>query len=142
MFILLILVIRAIVCKKGKVSFQTDDCDWTNPKERDRLGISKGKQTYVIKTDSGDKKFILNGKFLNGEKWNLATSRSFGDYHFKLGSEKPPVTAEPDVNKFEIDNEMKLLLIASDGIWENDKGLTSEHYLSKFIQIAKKTKFT
>lgn len=26
-----------------------------------------------------------------GEKWNLATSRSFGDKHFKLDSDKPPV---------------------------------------------------
>jgi len=26
-----------------------------------------------------------------GEKWNLATSRSFGDKHFKFDSDKPPV---------------------------------------------------
>jgi hypothetical protein len=26
-----------------------------------------------------------------GEKWNLATSRSFGDKHFKFDSDNPPV---------------------------------------------------
>ena len=26
-----------------------------------------------------------------GEKWNLATSRSFGDFHFKLDADEPPV---------------------------------------------------
>jgi hypothetical protein len=29
-----------------------------------------------------------------GEKLNIAASRSFGDYHFKLGSDKPPVTGK------------------------------------------------
>ena len=26
-----------------------------------------------------------------GQKWNLATARSFGDKHFKFDSDKPPV---------------------------------------------------
>ncbi|RGB34769.1 phosphatase 2C-like domain-containing protein [Rhizophagus diaphanus] len=129
---------RAVICKNGKVYFETDDCDWTNPSEQERIGINKNNKTYVIKTNFGIKKFILNGRFLNGEKWNIAASRSFGDYHFKLGSDKPPVTAKPDVRSLVIDEDMKLILIASDGIWENEKGLKSEHYISKFLQIAKK----
>ena len=28
---------------------------------------------------------------ISGENWNLATSRSFGDKHFKFDSDKPPV---------------------------------------------------
>ncbi|RIA85963.1 phosphatase 2C-like domain-containing protein [Glomus cerebriforme] len=129
---------RAVICKDGKVFFETVDHDWTSLEEQKRIGINKDNQTYIINTDSGKKKFILNGKYLNGEKWNLATSRSFGDYHFKLGSDKPPITAKPKVDKFIIDKDMKLILVASDGIWENDRGLRSDHFLSKFIQIAKK----
>ncbi|GBB84744.1 hypothetical protein RclHR1_11310001 [Rhizophagus clarus] len=129
---------RAVICKDGKEFFATVDCDWTLPSEQERIGINKNNPTYVMNTKYGSKKFILNGKFLNGEKWNMAASRSFGDYHFKLDAENPPVIAKPDVHSYQIDNDMKLILIASDGIWENEKGLVSDHYISKFIQIAKK----
>ncbi|GBB84742.1 hypothetical protein RclHR1_11300011 [Rhizophagus clarus] len=129
---------RAVICKKGKTYFETKDCDWTKSSEQKRIGINKNKLTYDLKTVYGNKKFILNGKFLNGEKWNIGTSRSFGDYHFKLDSNNPPVTAKPCIDSFTIDEDMKLIIIASDGIWKNDKGLLSDHYISKFIEIAKK----
>jgi serine/threonine protein phosphatase PrpC len=65
----------------------------------------------------------------------LATSRSFGDKHFKFDSDKPPVigkciyhnysftvltnfypySAIPNVDEIKIDEEMKLILIGSDG---------------------------
>ncbi|CAG8560228.1 6649_t:CDS:2 [Funneliformis mosseae] len=129
---------RAVICDDGKVSFETEDCNWSNPKEQERIGVNTKNSNYIIKTKDGDKKFIFNGKHLNGEKWNLSASRSLGDYHFKLDSEKPPVLARPKINKISISNNMKLILIASDGIWGNDIGMESEHFISKFIQIARK----
>ncbi|CAI2169099.1 10276_t:CDS:2, partial [Funneliformis geosporum] len=129
---------RAVICDDGKVAFETEDCNWSNPKEQERIGVGTKNSNYIIKTKDGEKKFIFNGKHLNGEKWNLSASRSLGDYHFKLDSEEPPVLARPIINKIPINSNMKLILIASDGIWGNDKGMASEHFISKFIQIAKK----
>ena len=53
---------------------------------------------------------------------NLNLSRSIGDLRYKknksLKPEEHPVTAFPDVLKFERNSEQDFIVIACDGIWE------------------------
>jgi len=47
----------------------------------------------------------------------LAVSRSLGDIDFKRPTDKG-VTAEPDVNRFDLDTNINFVILASDGMWD------------------------
>ena len=47
----------------------------------------------------------------------LAVSRSLGDIDFKRPTDAG-VTAEPDVRRFELDENVNFLILASDGLWD------------------------
>jgi serine/threonine protein phosphatase PrpC len=47
----------------------------------------------------------------------LAVSRSLGDIDFKRPTDKG-VTAEPDVNRFDLDANINFVILASDGMWD------------------------
>lgn len=62
--------------------------------------------------------FVSMGR-VNG---NLALSRAFGDFEFKVNNRFPPekqaVTAFPDIIKRHITDEDEFLILACDGIWD------------------------
>ena len=65
---------------------------------------------------------LTNGQYVGPERvWKIgedypgiAMTRSFGDQNAK----KVGVSWEPDIKKYEIHEEDRFILIASDGIWD------------------------
>lgn len=85
------------------------------PHELQRIEASGGSLAWL----HGNKPYIRGGDFFrrqaNGEHpKQLNYSRAFGGKDLKMFG----LSAEPDVNHFEITPEDKLVLIASDGLWD------------------------
>ncbi|KAK0592355.1 hypothetical protein LWI29_017683 [Acer saccharum] len=89
---------RTVISKAGKAIALSDDHKPDRPDERKR-----------IKDAGGDVKYT--------DTWRvegvLATSRAFGDRMLKQF-----VVSEPEIQDQEIDEEIELLLLASDGLWD------------------------
>jgi serine/threonine protein phosphatase PrpC len=92
----------------GQVLLETVDHDGENPDEIKRIEN-------------------LGGRIRNGRVYgNLAVTRAFGDFHFKvtedLGNYNPQgwVSVIPDIFVFNISQPNLTLLIASDGLWDED----------------------
>lgn len=83
--------------------------------ELKRIEASGGSLVYL----HGNKPYIRGGDFFrrqaNGEHpKQLNYSRAFGGKDLKMFG----LSAEPDINHFEITSEDKLVLIGSDGLWD------------------------
>lgn len=85
------------------------------PNELKRIQSSGGSLAWL----HGNKPYIRGGDFLrrqaNGEHpKQLNYSRAFGGKDLKMFG----LIADPDINHFEINEEDKLILIGSDGLWD------------------------
>jgi len=71
---------------------------------------------------------------------SLAVSRAFGDYRYKnkenLKPEEQSVIAFPEVKqeKFDISNELNILVLACDGLWDVMKNEEVIEYINKKLQ--------
>ncbi|EDQ89635.1 uncharacterized protein MONBRDRAFT_25189 [Monosiga brevicollis MX1] len=96
---------RSLLCRGGKLAFQTRDHKPILPQERTRIRNAGG--------------FVINGRVDGG----LAISRAFGDFDYKrnpqLGALEQKVVADPDVTLVERDLEHDdFLLLCCDGIFD------------------------
>lgn len=85
------------------------------PHELKRIQANGGSLAYL----HGNKPYIRGGDFLrrqaNGEHpKQLNYSRAFGGKDLKMFG----LIAEPDINHFEVTSDDRLVLIASDGLWD------------------------
>ncbi|CAM9725840.1 unnamed protein product [Chrysoparadoxa australica] len=81
-----------------------------------------------VKARSGDKKAIRSSKGKGPPRvaGSLAITRALGDAYLKLNrfsfppyiEKLPYITAEPEVNCFQLTEDDKFLVIATDGLWE------------------------
>ncbi|KAL7722234.1 hypothetical protein QTN25_000983 [Entamoeba marina] len=86
---------RAVLCRGGKAIQLSEDHKPTTSPEKERI------------VDMGG--HVFSGR-VNGE---LAVSRAFGDK-----SQKPIVSAIPDVREFDVSQEDEFIVIACDGVWD------------------------
>ncbi|KAK1571565.1 hypothetical protein Q3G72_019238 [Acer saccharum] len=89
---------RTVISKAGKAIALSDDHKPDRPDERKRIEDAGGDVTY---TDTWRVEDVL------------AMSRAFGDRMLKQF-----VVSEPEIQDQEIDEEIELLLLASDGLWD------------------------
>jgi serine/threonine protein phosphatase PrpC len=97
------------------VEWLTVDHKPNMPNELQRIEASGGSLAWL----HGNKPYIRGGDFFrrqaNGEHpKQLNYSRAFGGKDLKMFG----LSAEPDINHFEISKEDKLVLLASDGLWD------------------------
>ena len=89
------------------------DCKPFLSKEKERI-LKKGGEIYRLK-DSNQKEFGPLRVFIKGSLFpGLGMSRSFGD---KLGK-NIGIIVEPLINEYNLNKDVKYIIIASDGIWE------------------------
>ena len=96
---------RAVLCRKGDVTFSTQDHKPINPEEKTRIQNAGG--SVMIQRVNG----------------SLAVSRALGDFEYKNVQGKGPceqlVSPEPEI--FEIERtaaEDEFVILACDGIWD------------------------
>jgi len=113
---------RCVFYKKDEVIPMSIDQKPNKPKEKKRI------------EDSGS--CVMFGR-VNG---SLAVSRAFGDYRYKnkenLKPEEQSVIAFPEVKqeKFDISNELNILVLACDGLWDVMKNEEVIEYINKKLQ--------
>ena len=96
-----------------KVYPLSNDCKPNLPQEKERI-LKKGGIISKLK-DSSQKEFGPLRIFLAGSLFpGLSMSRSFGD---KLGK-KLGIIVEPLIKEYKLNQDVKYIIIASDGIWE------------------------
>ncbi|KAF5369449.1 hypothetical protein D9758_002670 [Tetrapyrgos nigripes] len=95
---------RSVISVKGAVKPLSFDHKPTSETEKARITGAGG--------------YVEFGR-VNG---NLALSRAIGDFEFKknysLSPEKQIITADPDIEIHDIDDEDEFLVLACDGIWD------------------------
>ena len=95
---------RAVLSRAGCAEDLTTDHRPSSPEERRRVEAAGG----VVTPDG----------YLNGD---LAVTRAIGDFHFpelKNTLGEGPLTAEPEVSEFQIEEDFEFLVIATDGALE------------------------
>lgn len=96
---------RAVLSRAGKAIELSSDHKPLN--ERSRISAAGG--------------YVCPEERINGE---LTVSRAIGDYHLtnlkvcKNNALEGPLTAEPDVKSYELDDEDEFLIMACDGLWD------------------------
>eukprot|EP00045_Choanoeca_perplexa_P006596 m.56904 g.56904 ORF g.56904 m.56904 type:complete len:480 (+) comp13696_c0_seq1:176-1615(+) len=108
---------RTLLCREGRLGFQTRDHKPTLPQERQRIRNAGG--------------YVINARVDGG----LAISRAFGDFDYKMRSDLPPlhqkVLADPEVTILARDYAKDdFVLLACDGIFDVMSNVTC----IKFIQ--------
>jgi serine/threonine protein phosphatase PrpC len=89
---------RALMNRAGKCIQLSRDHRPTDPEEMKRIEESGGK--------------VIGGR-LQGE---LALSRAFGDYRFKIDS--PLLTCDPEIREFSLTADVEYIVVACDGLYE------------------------
>lgn len=92
---------RAVLARRGRAVELTSDHRPSSPTERQRIEAAGG--------------FVDGDGYLNGD---LGVSRALGDFHYphlKHGTGAGPLTAEPEVSEYEIDEDVEFVVLASDG---------------------------
>jgi len=108
---------EAVVCSKGKATLLTERHSTNNPEESDRVEKMGGK---IISDKNGDKR--LGHPVWNPNYVNIAVTRAIGDLYFKrteyVDQKQSGLVATPSVKRWELTQEDKFMLIASDGFWD------------------------
>lgn len=95
---------RAVCSRVGVAEPLSFDHKPTNPEESRRINAAGGWVEF------------------NRVNGNLALSRALGDFAFKRSTSLPPeqqiITAFPDVEEKEIDDDWEFIVLACDGIWD------------------------
>eukprot|EP00730_Choanoeca_flexa_P011940 TRINITY_DN2956_c0_g1_i1.p1 TRINITY_DN2956_c0_g1~~TRINITY_DN2956_c0_g1_i1.p1 ORF type:complete len:559 (+),score=136.00 TRINITY_DN2956_c0_g1_i1:143-1819(+) len=107
---------RTLLCRQGKLAFQTRDHKPTLPEERQRIRNAGG--------------YVINARVDGG----LAISRAFGDFDYKQRTDLPPlrqkVIAAPQVTVLDRDYANDdFVLLACDGIFDVMSNQTCVKYV-------------
>mmetsp|Transcript_32128 Transcript_32128/g.35971 ORF Transcript_32128/g.35971 Transcript_32128/m.35971 type:complete len:453 (-) Transcript_32128:167-1525(-) len=102
---------RAVLCRNNKAWDLSRDHKPNDPTEKARIEGLGGSVIWCGETDELGKPIEDRGIFrVNG---NLALSRAIGDR-----SERPHVTAEPEIISVPIEEGDQFVIIATDGLWD------------------------
>ncbi|GLJ41980.1 hypothetical protein SUGI_0869120, partial [Cryptomeria japonica] len=116
---------RAVLSRSGKHINMTTDHKPTNKDERLRIESRGG----VISSDG----------YINGVNCQFGVSRGLGDWEFKLESVAlnllSPISADPELNTYELTQEDEFLIIASDGVWDVLKSDFAQEVVRKQLRL-------
>lgn len=116
---------RAVLSRAGVAKELTVDHKPNTPSEKARIEALGGTVVWAGMVDDDGQPVPDAGLYrVNG---NLALSRAIGDR-----SERPAVTAKPDVTTHEIEDDDEFVLLASDGLFD----VMSSQYAVAFIHRA------
>jgi serine/threonine protein phosphatase PrpC len=102
---------RAVLSRKQIALDLTTDHKPNAPKEKARIESRGGKVVWSGRVDKRGRPIESQGVYrVNG---NLALSRAMGDR-----SERPAVTAEPDITRIEVSDQDEFIVVATDGLWD------------------------
>ncbi len=121
---------RSIMVKDKKTIIELSfDQKPDDENERKRIEEYNGEVHKLIDEEEGE--IGPMRVFMKGEKFpGIAMSRSIGD---KIASQLGVISL-PDIREFDIDNNCKFIVIASDGIWEFLSKEKVTHYVNKFYK--------
>ena len=120
---------RAImICENKKIISLSKDHKPLDENEKKRIEL-KGGEIHQLK--DGDEFYGPYRVWVKGEKYpGIAMSRSIGDaVATEIG-----VVSVPDIKEFNIDNNSKYVIIASDGLYEFLSNEKIAHYANKFYR--------
>ena len=117
-----------MVCDNKKIISLSKDHKPLDEIEKKRIEL-KGGEIHQLK--DGDEYYGPYRVWVKGEKYpGIAMSRSIGDAIAKeIG-----VISVPDIKEFNIDNNSKYIIIASDGLYEFLSNEKIAHYANKFYR--------
>lgn len=102
---------RAVLCRNNTAWELTRDHKPNDPAEQARIEKSGGKVVWCGDVDREGEPILERGVYrVNG---NLALSRAIGDR-----SERPHVTAEPEIIAIPVTDEDEFIVLATDGLWD------------------------
>jgi serine/threonine protein phosphatase PrpC len=102
---------RAVLCRNNKAWDLSRDHKPNDPDEKSRIESLGGSVVWCGDTDKFGKPIEDQGIYrVNG---NLALSRAIGDR-----SERPHVTAEPEIISVPIEEGDQFIVVATDGLWD------------------------
>ena len=102
---------RAVLCRNNTAWELTRDHKPNDPTEQARIESLGGKVVWCGDVDKEGAPILEEGIYrVNG---NLALSRAIGDR-----SERPHVTAEPEVIALPLEKEDEFIILATDGLWD------------------------
>jgi protein phosphatase 1L len=102
---------RAVLCRNDTAWELTRDHKPNDPTEQARIESSGGKVVWCGDVDKEGEPILERGIYrVNG---NLALSRAIGDR-----SERPHVTADPEIIAIPVQEEDEFIILASDGLWD------------------------
>ncbi|KAF4325044.1 hypothetical protein BBO99_00000653 [Phytophthora kernoviae] len=107
---------RAVVCRGGRGVPLTSDHKPDRPDERQRIEKAGG---FVGKLAGISRVYSAAGAGLalqQGSSKYLAVSRAFGDRALKVPT--PLVSYEPEVKRFQVEDDDLFLVLGCDGIWD------------------------
>jgi serine/threonine protein phosphatase PrpC len=113
---------RAVLCRNDTAWDLTKDHKPNDPDERERIEKMGGTVIWCGDVDSSGNPIEHAGIYrVNG---NLALSRAIGDR-----SERPSVTAEPDIIAVPVEEDDEFIIIATDGLWDVMESAESVEYV-------------
>jgi len=118
---------RAVLCRNDTAFALTRDHKPNDPIERTRIEKSGGKVTW-----NGDVDKELNpieGRGVYRVNGILALSRAIGDR-----SERPHVTAKPDIVTFPVEEKDEFIILATDGLWDVIESVEAVDLIQRLIQ--------
>ena len=102
---------RAVLSRSRKALSLTTDHKPNSPKEKARIEAQGGSVIWCGLVDKLGLPIETQGVYrVNG---NLALSRAMGDR-----SERPAVTAEPDITRVQLVEQDEFIVLATDGLWD------------------------
>jgi serine/threonine protein phosphatase PrpC len=118
---------RAVLCRNDTAWELTRDHKPNDPTEQARIEALGGKVVWCGDLDKEGEPILESGVYrVNG---NLALSRAVGDR-----SERPHVTAEPEIIAVPLQEDDDFIIIASDGLWDVFESNEAVDLVQRLIQ--------
>jgi len=118
---------RAVLCRNNTAWELTRDHKPNDPIEQARIESLGGKVVWCGDVDKQGAPILEEGIYrVNG---NLALSRAIGDR-----SERPHVTAEPEVIATPLEKEDEFIILATDGLWDVFESNEAVDLVQRLIQ--------
>ena len=118
---------RAVLCRNNTAWELTRDHKPNDPTEQARIESLGGKVIWCGDVDKKGEPILERGIYrVNG---NLALSRAIGDR-----SERPHVTAEPEVIAIPLEKEDEFIILATDGLWDVFESNEAVDLVQRLIQ--------
>jgi len=118
---------RAVLCRNSTAWDLTRDHKPNDPLEKDRIEKLGGKVVWCGDTDKQGEPILERGIYrVNG---NLALSRAVGDR-----SERPHVTADPEIIAIPVHDEDEFIILATDGLWDVLESSEAVDLIQKLVE--------